>query len=97
MLYPQRKKSFGATNLDEIFTWVDASYAVHHDMKRQDGAVMSVVFGVTHCRSSKKMLNTKISTESRLVGGSACVSYNIWYIIFMHHQGYLNQSNKFFH
>ena len=70
MLYPQRKKSFGATNLDEIFTWVDASYAVHHDMKNQIGGAMSMGLGVTHRRSINTNLNTKISTESDLVSAS---------------------------
>ena len=29
----KEKRYFGATKLDNIFTWVDASYAVHYDMK----------------------------------------------------------------
>ena len=51
--------------------------------------------GVTHYRLSKKKLNTKISTESELVGASDYVPYNIWYVMFMHHQEYLDKSNKF--
>ena len=51
-LHPQRKKYFGATNLDKIFTWVDASYAVHYDMKIQTGYVISMVLGVTYYRLS---------------------------------------------
>ena len=50
-----------------------------------------MVLGVTHCSYS----NTKISTESELFGASSYVSYNICYIIFMHHKGYLNKSNFF--
>ena len=46
--------------------------------------------------SSKKNLNTKISIESELVGASDYVPYNIWYIIFLHHQGYLHKSTIFF-
>ena len=37
---------FGATNLDEIFKWVDASYAVHHDMKSHTGGVIYMGLGV---------------------------------------------------
>ena len=55
----KEKRSFEATKLDEIFTWVDASYAVHYDMKRNTAGVMSMVLGVTHCSSSKKKLNKK--------------------------------------
>ena len=67
---PQRQKSFGATNIDEIFTWVDASYAVNYDMKNDIGGTMSMGLGVTHRRSIKINLNTKISTESDLVSAS---------------------------
>ena len=58
----KEKKCFGATSLGEIFTWVDASYAVHHNMKIQNGVVISMGLGVTHCISSKQKLNTKSST-----------------------------------
>ena len=61
-LHSQRKRCFGETRIDKIFTWVDASYVVHHDVKRQTGGVMYIVLGVTHCRLSKKIYNTKSST-----------------------------------
>ena len=51
---------------------------------------------VTHCRSRKQTLNKKRSTEAELVGASDYMPYNIWYIIFIHHQGYLNKENNFF-
>ena len=51
---------------------------------------------VTRCRSTKQNLNEKISTQAELVGASGYVPYNIQYIMFMHHQGYLNRLNKFF-
>ena len=68
---------------------------VHHDIKIQNEDVMSKELGVTHCRSSKKKLNKKGSKESDLLGASYYVPYNIWYIMFMHHQGYLNNSNSY--
>ena len=74
---------------------MDASYAVHQDMKIHTGIAMSTGLGVTHCRSSNQKLNTKISQESELVGASDYVPYNIWYIMFMHRQGCLNMSNNF--
>ena len=49
-------------SLDKIFTWVDASYEVHHDTKIQTGGVMYTELGITHYRSSNKKLNTNIST-----------------------------------
>ena len=57
---------------------------------------MSIGLGVTHCRSSSQNLNTKISTEPDFVGASNYVRYNIWYIIFMHHQGYINKPDVFY-
>ena len=53
---------FGATNLHEIFIWLDASYSLHHDMKSHTGGVMSMGLGVTYCRLSKQNLNTNRST-----------------------------------
>ena len=52
--------------------------------------------GVSHGTSSKKKLNTKISTESELVGASDYGPYNIWYIMFINHQEYLNKYNRFY-
>ena len=57
---------------------------------------MSMGLGVTHCRLSKKKLNTKISTEAEIVNASDHLPYNICNIMFMHHQVYLNNYNKFF-
>ena len=58
LLHTQRN-FFLATNIDKIFTWVDASYALHHDMKIQTGGVVSIGLGVTHCILSKQKLNMK--------------------------------------
>ena len=49
------KRCFGGTNLDKIFTWVDASYVVHNDMKSNNGWLMSMVLGITHCILIKKI------------------------------------------
>ena len=92
----KEKICFGATSIDDIFTWVDESYAVHHDMKSQTEGVMSMGLGVTNFRPIEKKLNTNISTEAELVGASDYGPYNLWYVMFMHHQRYLNNSNKFF-
>ena len=42
----------GAANLNGIFTWIDASYAVNYDMKSQIGGAMSMGLGVLHTKSS---------------------------------------------
>ncbi len=60
----------GADNLSKMKTWVDASYAVHTDMKSHMGGVVSFDTGVVMGKSSKQKLNTKSSTEAELVGAS---------------------------
>ena len=32
-LYPQIKRALSVKNLNEIFTWVDAPYAIHYVMR----------------------------------------------------------------
>ena len=94
-MYPQRKSIFGAKYLDGIFTWVDASYEIHHDMRIHTGGGIYMALDINHLRYSKKKCNTKISTYLELVGASNDVLYNIRYIMFMHHKLYLNKSNAF--
>ena len=65
-------------------------------MKNQNGGVMSMGLGVTHCILSKQKLNTKSSTEAEIVSASDYFIYNIWYVMFMCHHGYLNKSNMFY-
>ena len=78
----------GATSLTELFTWIDAAYAVHPNMRSQTGGAMSMGIGIIHGRSSKQKLNTKSSTEAELVVTSEYLPYNIWLIYFLRHQGY---------
>ena len=91
----KKKRIFGATNLNEILTWVDASYEIHHTMRIQIGGESYTGMGVTPCRSRKHKLNTKISTKTELVGARNYVPYNIWCIMFMHHQVYINRKQVF--
>jgi hypothetical protein len=68
----------GCDSLDSIFTWIDAAFAVHQNMRSQTGGAMSLGWGTLHARSSKQKLNTKSSTEAKLVGLSEYIPYNIW-------------------
>jgi hypothetical protein len=81
-------RTIGASDLTRLYTWVDAAYAVHDNMRSQTGGAMSMGYGLLHCRSSKQKLNTKSSTESELVGTSDYVPYNIWNTMFWREQGY---------
>ena len=65
-------------NLQVIKWWVDASYAVHPDMKSDTGGFMSLGKGTVYATSTKQKLNTKSSTEAELVGVDDCMSQIIW-------------------
>ena len=86
----------GADSMQDLYTWVDASYAVHEDMRSQTGGVMSFGHGILHHKSSVQNLNTKSSTEAELVCTSEYVPYNIWTKIFLHEQGYDIKDNVLF-
>ena len=83
----------GCDSLDNIFTWVDASFAVHNNMRSHTGGAMSFGWGVVHAKSSKQKLNTKSSTEEEVVGLSEYLPYNIWFLNFLDAQGYTIKNN----
>ena len=78
----------GADNLDNLYMWVDASYATHPNMRSHTGGAMSFGTGILHGKSSKQKSNTKSSTEAELVALSDYIPYHIWMIIFLRHQEY---------
>ena len=83
----------GCDNLESLFTWIDAAFAVHQNMRSQTGGAMSFGWGTLHARSSKQKLNTKSSTEAELVGLSEYIPYNIWLVNFLKEQGYVMKHN----
>ena len=76
-------------------TWVDASYAVHQDMKSHTGGAVLFGRGAALSKSSKQKLNTKSSTEAKLVGASDYLPYPIWAKKFLEGQGYPLTENIF--
>ena len=85
----------GADDLLKMGTWVDASHAVHADMKSHTGGVVSFGTGAAMSKSRKQKLNTRSSTESELVGASDYLPCAIWAVKFMGAQGYPLVENKF--
>ena len=83
----------GAQSLTDIYTWIDAAYAVNPDMRSQTGGTMSMGIGIIHGKSGKQRLNVKSSTEAELVGVSEYLPYNIWLLLFMSAQGYAIKNN----
>ena len=90
------RRYIGADDLKRLYTWVDAAYAVHPNMRSHTGGAMSMGTGVIHCKSSRQKLNTKSSTEAELVGASDYMPYNIWLMYFMKHQGFDLEVNILF-
>jgi hypothetical protein len=86
----------GTDNMQIMQTWVDASYAVHRDMRGHTGGVISLGHGVIHSKSSKQKLNTKSSTESEIVGASDYIPWTLWAKGFLQHQGYTLDRNIFY-
>jgi hypothetical protein len=62
--------TLAADDLGRMRSWVDASYAVHPDMRSHTGGITSFGTGVLLGKSTKQKLNTKSSTEDELVGAS---------------------------
>ena len=90
------KRIIGTTDLQNLVTWVDTSYAPHKDMKSHTGGAMSFGHGALHTRSSKQKLSTKNSTEAELFGVSDYLPYNIWMSNFLNEQGYDLKSNALY-
>ena len=44
------KRKIGATSLKDMYTWIDASYAVHPNMHGHTGGLMSYGRGIVHGR-----------------------------------------------
>jgi hypothetical protein len=88
--------TLGADDLCKMLTWVDASYAVHVDMKSHTGGAISFGRGAVMSKSSKQKLNVKSSTEAELVGASDYLPYSIWAKKFLEAQGYRLQKNVFY-
>jgi hypothetical protein len=67
--------------VDDDFTicwWVDASFAVHHDMRSHTGATMSLGKGSPISLSRKQRLNTKSLTEAEVVGVDDAMPLVVW-------------------
>ena len=82
----------GANNLQVMYTWVDASFAVHNDMRGRIGGVTSFGSGVVTHKSAKQKINAKSSTEMELVRASEYLPWMLWTKRFMDKQVQKTQS-----
>jgi hypothetical protein len=76
--------------------WVDASFAVHPDMKSHTGGTLSLGKGSVYATSTRQKLNTKSSTEAELVGVNNVMPLTLWTQYFLDAQGYSVCENKVF-
>jgi hypothetical protein len=68
--------------------WIDASFAVHPDMRGHTGGVLSLGKGATYTASRGQKINTRSSTESELVGVYDILPQVLWTRNFLEAQGY---------
>jgi hypothetical protein len=85
-----------ADKLNVLKWWVDASYAVHPDMRSHTGGAMSLGKGVVFGTSTRQKLNTKSSTEAELVGVNDVMPQALWTRYFIEAQGYTVSDNVIF-
>jgi len=72
-----------------VLNWyVDASFAVHSNMRGHTGGGLTMGRGFPIVSSTKQKLNTRSSTESELVGVDDMMSSIIWTRYFLKEQGY---------
>ena len=72
--------------------WIDASYAVHEDMKGHIGATLSLGKGVIYSGSWKQRLVACSSTESELIGVYDVLPQVLWTKQFLEEQGWLDST-----
>ena len=83
----------GMTSEPTINWWVDASFAVHPDLRSHTGATVSLGKGSIFNKSSKQKINTRSSTEAEVVGVNDAMTMILWIRLFLDAQGVEFQDN----
>jgi hypothetical protein len=77
-----------------VIKWhVDASFAVHEDFKSHTGATMTLGNGAIMTGSTKQKVNTRSSTETKLVGLDDYIAKVMRTRLFLDAQGYKVKDN----
>ena len=71
-----------------IWWWVDASFAIHPDMKSHTGATVSMGGGCPFSLSLRQWINTRSSMEAEQVGVNDTMYLMIWTRLFLEGQGF---------
>ena len=75
-----------------VWWWIDASYAVHDDMKGHTGATLSLGEGGIYSGSWKQRLVAHSSTKSELIGVYDVLPQVLWTKQFLEEQGWLDSA-----
>ena len=73
--------------------FVDASFAVHPDMRGHTGGAMTMGQGFPFDKSTKHKLNTRSSTESEIVAVDDLIPQILWARLFMKAQDFKVKDN----
>ena len=82
--------------MSNIHWYVDASHQTHDDCLGHTGALLTFSHGATVSSSNKQKLNTKISTETEIVGLYDKTGDILWTCNFLEAQGYTISTNFFY-
>ena len=77
-----------ADDVQVVKWWIDASFAVHPDMRSHTGGTMTLGKGAVYGTSTRQKLNTRSSTEAELVGVNDVMPQVLWTRYFLEAQGY---------
>jgi hypothetical protein len=78
----------GAKNNGMLMWCIDALFAMHPNMRGHTGGCLTMGRGFPITASTKQKLNTRSSTESKLVGVDDTMPIIIWTCYFLFLQGY---------
>jgi len=90
------KLNLSAENFTCLKWWVDASQATHKDCGGHTGAMLSLGKGSAISLSNKHKINTKSSTESKLVGVDQALPSILHTQNFIEAQGFTVEQNIIF-
>ena len=79
--------TLSADEFHSIYWWIDASFAVHPDMKGHTGGTMSLGKGSAYSTSTRQKLVTRSSTECEVVGVHDVLPQMLWTAYFLKGQG----------
>ena len=82
-----------ADEFTKLHWYIDASFAVHPDMKSHTGSIFTLGYGAIISASTKQKVNSRSSTEAELNGVDDRISKVLWTKRFIESQGHKVQLN----